>query len=66
MAKHDAVVELSETQAEQEQRLAGVISELLDDPKRRQELGDNLHKLAHQGSAKELAQLLITSAKAEL
>ncbi|CAN5355741.1 undecaprenyldiphospho-muramoylpentapeptide beta-N-acetylglucosaminyltransferase [soil metagenome] len=66
MAKHDAVVELSETHAEQEQRLAGVISELLDDPKRRQELGDNLHKLAHQGSAKELAQLLIMSAKAEL
>lgn len=66
MAKHDAIVELNEAQAEQEQRLAGVISELLDNPKRRHQLGNNLHKLAHRGSARELAELLLRSAKAEL
>lgn len=59
MAKHDAIIELSENHAEQELRLAKVVSELLDSPARRAKLAGNLHKLAHDGSAQELAELLI-------
>ena len=62
MTRHHAIVHMTDAQAEQERRLGLLISELLDDPKRRAELGDNLGRLAHPGSAAELATLLIAEA----
>ncbi len=59
MARHGAIIHLSEVQAEQERRLAGVVSELFDDKKRRAELAGRMHALGHPGSAAELADLLI-------
>lgn len=66
MSKHNAIEELTEAQAEHELRLARVLSSLLDDAARRQKLASNLHKLAHEGSAHELAELLIEQANPEI
>jgi UDP-N-acetylglucosamine--N-acetylmuramyl-(pentapeptide) pyrophosphoryl-undecaprenol N-acetylglucosamine transferase len=63
MASHHAIVELSEAHAEQEQRLAHVIGDLLDHADKRLILARNLRKLAHQGSARELAELIIQVAE---
>lgn len=64
MAAHHAIVELSEAHAEQEQRLARTVSGLLDHAEKRLELARNLHKLAHEGSARELAELVINVGEA--
>lgn len=63
MAKHQAVVNMTEAQASQERRLATIVGELLDDEKRRIKLGNSLNELAHPDSARELAQLLIEEAR---
>lgn len=62
MARHKAIIELTEDQSEQEHRLGAAIGDLLDNADKRQMLADNLHKLAHPGSAKELAELLLYEA----
>jgi UDP-N-acetylglucosamine--N-acetylmuramyl-(pentapeptide) pyrophosphoryl-undecaprenol N-acetylglucosamine transferase len=59
MAKHDAIEMMTDAQAEQERRLGLKLSELLDDKARRLELSRKLHRLAHPGSARELAELLL-------
>jgi UDP-N-acetylglucosamine--N-acetylmuramyl-(pentapeptide) pyrophosphoryl-undecaprenol N-acetylglucosamine transferase len=58
MAAHEAIVELSEAHAEQEQRLARAVGDLFDHADKRLRLARNLHKLAHDGSARELAELV--------
>lgn len=63
MADHQAIELLDEAQAGQERRLASVLADLLDDPARRRQLGRNLAKLAHPGSARELAILLVEQAE---
>lgn len=63
MARHEAIIQLTQDQAIQERRLATAISRLLDDERHRTELGATLHKLAHPESAHELAQLLIDESR---
>lgn len=57
--KRGAIVMLTEAQAEQEQRLGTVISDLLDNAQQRKKLSQNLHQLAHESSARELAELIL-------
>jgi UDP-N-acetylglucosamine:LPS N-acetylglucosamine transferase len=66
MAARDAIVELPEAHAEQEQRLGRTVADLLDNTKRRQQLAKNLHALAHPGSAHELAQLIIATGEKKI
>jgi UDP-N-acetylglucosamine--N-acetylmuramyl-(pentapeptide) pyrophosphoryl-undecaprenol N-acetylglucosamine transferase len=60
LAARGAIVELTEDQAEQERRLASVISELLDNSERRNDLGKQLSLFAHPQAAKQLAEILIS------
>lgn len=62
LAKLKAVVQLTEAQAEQEGRLAKLVSELLDSSQRRAELSVELHKLARPNAARDLAAILIEQA----
>jgi UDP-N-acetylglucosamine--N-acetylmuramyl-(pentapeptide) pyrophosphoryl-undecaprenol N-acetylglucosamine transferase len=59
LAKRDAVVQLTEDQAEQPERLGRTISELLQNDARRATLAHNLAAYAHPHAATELAQLLL-------
>jgi UDP-N-acetylglucosamine--N-acetylmuramyl-(pentapeptide) pyrophosphoryl-undecaprenol N-acetylglucosamine transferase len=59
LAKRDAVVQLTEDQAEQPERLGRTISELLQNDARRAKLAHNLAAYAHPHAATELAQLLL-------
>jgi len=63
LAKRRAIVMLTEDQAEQERRLATVVGELLDEPKRRDQLAARLAQFAKPQAARELATLIIDYAK---
>jgi UDP-N-acetylglucosamine--N-acetylmuramyl-(pentapeptide) pyrophosphoryl-undecaprenol N-acetylglucosamine transferase len=62
LAKLGAVLQLTEVQAEQEGRLAQMVSELLDNPEQRAELSKTLHTLAKPNAAQDLATILIDQA----
>lgn len=57
-ARH-AVIMLTEEQAEQEQRVAHVVADLLDNDTKRQHLAANLAALAKPDAAKDLAMLVL-------
>jgi UDP-N-acetylglucosamine--N-acetylmuramyl-(pentapeptide) pyrophosphoryl-undecaprenol N-acetylglucosamine transferase len=59
LSERNAVIKLTEVQAEQERRLALTISSLLDDDKERKELGLRLSSFARPNAAHELAELII-------
>jgi UDP-N-acetylglucosamine--N-acetylmuramyl-(pentapeptide) pyrophosphoryl-undecaprenol N-acetylglucosamine transferase len=65
LAQRHAIVSLTEVQAEQEGRLAKLISELLDDKDRRLALGAQLQTLARPDAANHLARLVLEQAKRE-
>ncbi len=64
-ARQKAIVELTEAQIEQPERLGRTIGELLDNEARRQQLGRNLGASAHPQSAAELAELIMQIAGGE-
>jgi len=59
LAKHDAVLELTEDQVEQSERLGRTLGDLLTDGPRRLELARNLADYAHPHAAAELAALVL-------
>jgi UDP-N-acetylglucosamine--N-acetylmuramyl-(pentapeptide) pyrophosphoryl-undecaprenol N-acetylglucosamine transferase len=61
-AEHEAIVLFTQDQAEQERRLGSAVSELLDDNKKRTELGTKLHAFAQNDAAEVLAALLLEKA----
>ncbi|MBL8121503.1 glycosyltransferase [Candidatus Saccharibacteria bacterium] len=63
LAKRSAIIELSEDQAEQPERLGRLVGELLDDPERRQKLGDTLSRLAHPAAARDIAEMIFSIRK---
>lgn len=62
-ADRGAIIMFNEEQSEQEQRLGRAVGELLDDPKKRAELGKQLHEYARTDAAERLAVLLLERAK---
>jgi len=64
-ARKRAIVELSEDQLEQPERLGRTVGDLLIDPERRAELSRNLGKYAHPQAAAELADLILKLAGGE-
>jgi UDP-N-acetylglucosamine--N-acetylmuramyl-(pentapeptide) pyrophosphoryl-undecaprenol N-acetylglucosamine transferase len=63
--REKAIVELTEAQIEQPERLGRTISELLDNAEHRTQLAYNLAKHAHPHAAAELAELIIQIAGGE-
>jgi UDP-N-acetylglucosamine--N-acetylmuramyl-(pentapeptide) pyrophosphoryl-undecaprenol N-acetylglucosamine transferase len=62
LAKLGAVLQLTEVQAQQEGRLAQMVSELLDSPEKRTQLSKTLQTLAKPHAAHDLAAILIKQA----
>lgn len=63
LAQKQATEQISESElAESPQKLAELISSLLQNPQRRQRLGANFRQFGHPHAARELAQLLLTEA----
>ena len=65
LAKEKAIVQLSEDQIEQPERLGRTIGQLLDDDAYQLALRRNLHKYAHPQAAEELAELILKTAGGE-
>lgn len=65
LAERDAILQLTEDQAEQPERLGRTIGELLGDDKRRLTLAHHLADYAHPHAAAELAALLLQIAGRE-
>jgi UDP-N-acetylglucosamine--N-acetylmuramyl-(pentapeptide) pyrophosphoryl-undecaprenol N-acetylglucosamine transferase len=63
LAKAGAIVQLSDEQIEQEQRLSHVISGLLDDPKRMAALSRGFYAFAQPDAARKIAKILIQKAR---
>lgn len=59
LVERHAIIKLTEEQAEQERRLATIVSDLLDEDDKRQHLADHLAELARPDAAKYLAMLLL-------
>lgn len=59
LAKDDAIIMLSEEQAEQERRLAKIVGDLLDNPKKRAALGNHMRRFARRDAATKLASELL-------
>lgn len=59
LAKQSAVLQLSEDQAEQPERLGRAIGELIENNAKRERLARNLAKYAHPQAAAELAELIL-------
>lgn len=59
LAAQRAVMELSEEQAEQPERLGRALAALLEDPAERERLAREIGKLAHPQAASELAALVL-------
>jgi UDP-N-acetylglucosamine--N-acetylmuramyl-(pentapeptide) pyrophosphoryl-undecaprenol N-acetylglucosamine transferase len=59
LAKQNAIIELSEDQAEQELRLAHIVSDLLDHKESREELETNFAQFYVPDAAKKIAELLL-------
>lgn len=66
LAGQGAVVELTEAQAEQPERLGRTVAELLNDPQKRQSLAERLGKFAHPHASRELAELVVKTGKRQL
>jgi UDP-N-acetylglucosamine--N-acetylmuramyl-(pentapeptide) pyrophosphoryl-undecaprenol N-acetylglucosamine transferase len=66
LARAGAIVQLTEEQIEQPERLGRTISELLGDNVRRAALGHKLAEFAHPHAASELAQLLLDLADGKM
>jgi UDP-N-acetylglucosamine--N-acetylmuramyl-(pentapeptide) pyrophosphoryl-undecaprenol N-acetylglucosamine transferase len=64
-AREKAIVELTEDQLEQPERLGRTVGDLLTDSQGRAQLGRNLAKYAHPHAAAELAELIIKVAGGE-
>lgn len=62
LAEHQAIVQLSEDQAEQPERLGRTLAGLLKDEPKRRELGRRLGEFAHPEAALELANMLVAIA----
>ncbi|MEO8105094.1 MAG: glycosyltransferase, partial [Candidatus Saccharibacteria bacterium] len=62
LAERHAVIKLDEEQAEQDGRLASVISELLENETEKVALGKSLAKFGLPDAAERLAKLLLTEA----
>ena len=65
LAEHGAVLQLTEDQAEQPERLGRVIGDLLEQDKKRTELAHTLAEYAHPHAAAELAALILKTGGAE-
>ncbi len=63
LVDRQAVVTLTEEQAEQERRLASVVSDLFDHVDKREDLAKALSTLARPNSAQELAELILDLGK---
>ena len=63
LAKRQAIVLLTEEQADQEGRLGKLVAELLDDADRRTALGQQLRSFARSDAAEHLARILISEAE---
>ncbi len=59
LAKLGAIIDLSEDQAEQELRLASVVSKLLNNPKQRQNMSNKFAQFANQDATKDIVELII-------
>lgn len=59
LAKRGAILQLSEDQAEQEGRVAALVSDLLNDAAKRGGLAERLHILARPEAAHDLAEILV-------
>ncbi|MEO7364541.1 MAG: glycosyltransferase, partial [Candidatus Saccharimonadales bacterium] len=59
LAHQQAVIELSEADADQDGRLGKLVADLLDDPKRRDALGKRLNSFARTDAAERLARILL-------
>ena len=62
LAKHHAIVVLSEDEAAKDHALGRAVGELLSDRDKREELAASLGKLSHPDAAKQLAMLLLGQA----
>ena len=62
-AREKAIIQMSEDQVEQPERLGRTVSELLSDTARRQMLEHNLARYAHPQAARELAELVMQVAE---
>ncbi len=60
-----AIIEMTMDQAQQELRLASVVTDLFDNPAIAKQLSDNILTFAHPDAAKQLAQLLLQKAKSD-
>ncbi len=65
LAAQQAVISLSEDQAEQEMRLASVLSDLLDNSKKRLELSNKFAQFANQNATQDIVELIIKLIKPE-
>jgi len=59
LAAQQAIIPFDEDHSTQEQSLAAIVTELMDDERKRSHLADNFHKLAHPDAAKRLAEILL-------
>jgi UDP-N-acetylglucosamine--N-acetylmuramyl-(pentapeptide) pyrophosphoryl-undecaprenol N-acetylglucosamine transferase len=62
LAAHQAIVEITEVQADQEGRLGKLVADLLDQPAARTALGKRLNSFARTDAAEKLARILIDQA----
>jgi UDP-N-acetylglucosamine:LPS N-acetylglucosamine transferase len=65
LAEQGAVVELTEGQAEQPERLGRTLAELLGDRAQRMQLGQRIGRFAHPQAASELAALVLQSGRGQ-
>ena len=65
LAERKAIIQLTEDQIEQPERLGRAIGDLLDHPLKRTELGNALAEYAHPNAAAELAVLILETGEKE-
>lgn len=65
LAKRGAVLELTEAQAEQPERLGRTVAELLNDPQKRLSLAEKLGTFARRHASRELAELVVATGKGQ-
>lgn len=65
LAGQGAIIELTEAQSEQPERLGRTIGELLDDESRRHNLGERLSNIASSSAAHDLATMILKSGAGE-
>jgi UDP-N-acetylglucosamine--N-acetylmuramyl-(pentapeptide) pyrophosphoryl-undecaprenol N-acetylglucosamine transferase len=65
LASEQAIIELSEEQAEQERRLANAVSTLLDNPVKREALANKIIQFARPNATKQIVKLILFVAQGE-